>query len=198
MRFSSRQFEFARQRIDSLKGYARKYGNLGTIKELALAPKSIGRKLATVFVIALISTTFAQLAATVPPLNRSVEGWDNSLYDTFYKSRKPESKEKSEIVIVVVDDKSVKQMIDNFRYRWPWPREFWGAIVKTLQRYGAKVVAFDIYFDEPSFYFPSTDPQIPSGDDSVFAQALDEVTIPVIHARSSQLTGDQVPFAPPV
>src|SRR4051812_39631920 len=142
MRVGSRQFEMARQRIDALKGYARKYGNLGTIRQLALAPKSIGRKLATVFVIALASTTFALLAANVPPFNRSVDGWDNSLYDTFYTSRKPESKQNSEIVIVAVDDKSVKQMIDNFRYRWPWPREFWGAIVKVLERYGAKVVAF--------------------------------------------------------
>ncbi len=198
MNVGSKQFELAIQRIDALKRYARKYGNLGTIKELALAPKSIGRKFATVFVIALVSTTLALMAENVRPLNRSVEEWDNSLYNSFYPSRKPESKENSEIVIVVVDDKSVKQMIDNFHYRWPWPREFWGAIVKTLQRYGAKVVAFDIYFDEPSFYFPSTDPQIPSGDDAVFAQALDEVTIPVIHARSSQLPGEQVPFAPPV
>src|SRR4051812_14980028 len=114
MRFSSKQFELARQRIDSLKGYARKYGNLGTIKQLALAPKSIGRKLATIVVIALASTTIAQLAATLPKLRDYVEGWDDSLYDTFYKSRKSESKENSEIVIVVVDDKSVKQMIDNF------------------------------------------------------------------------------------
>src|SRR5690349_2017967 len=108
MRFGSKQFELARQGIDSLKGYARKYGNFGAIKQLALAPKSIGRKLATVFVIALVSTTIALLAATLPRLRDYVEGWDNSLYDTFYKSRKPESKENSEIVIVVVDDKSVK------------------------------------------------------------------------------------------
>src|SRR5438067_7037648 len=175
MRFSSRQFEFARQRIDSLKGYARKYGNFGAIKQLALAPKSIGRKFATAVVIAVASMAFALFAATVPPLSRQVKRLDEAFYDALYKSRKPESKLDSDIVIVVVDDKSVKQMIADLHYRWPWPREFWGAIFKFLERYGAKVIAVDLYFDEPSFYSPSTDPQIPSGDDAVFAQALDQI-----------------------
>src|SRR5262249_9726149 len=39
---------------------------------------------------------------------------------------------------------------------------------------------------------------LPSGDDGVFAQALDEVTIPVIHARRSNVGGDHPPFVPPV
>ena len=89
MRFSSKQFDFARQGIDSLKGYARKYGNIGAIKQLALAPKSIGRKLATVAVIAVASTAFAFFVATVPPLSRQVKKLDEAFYDSLYKSRKP-------------------------------------------------------------------------------------------------------------
>src|SRR5439155_26419655 len=111
MRLGSRNIELARQRIDSIKEYARKHGNFGAIKQLALAPKSIGRKFATAFVIAAASMAFALLAATVPPLSRSMSRLDDAFYDSFYKSRKAESKLDSNTVIVVVDDKSVKQMI---------------------------------------------------------------------------------------
>ena len=165
---------------------------------LRLQPSSKLQKWIICAAIALATASVALLATVAPPFNRSLGKIDDALYDTFYKSRKPQSKRDSDIVMVVVDDKSVREMIADpqWHFRWPWPREFWGAIVQFLERSGAKVVVFDVYFDEPSFYSPNADPHQPSGDDGVFAQKLNDVTIPVVHARRSDVSPP--PFAPPV
>ncbi|OCC15166.1 Adenylate cyclase [Dissulfuribacter thermophilus] len=64
-----------------------------------------------------------------------------------------------DIVIVAIDEPS-------FQYlgrQWPWPRSLHGRLVRKLKKAGAKVIAFDIMFTEPSRY---------PNDDKTFAQDL--------------------------
>ncbi len=48
------------------------------------------------------------------------------------------------IVILEVDESSVAQL-----GRWPWPRERFARVIRTLQELGARAVIFDIFFAEP-------------------------------------------------
>jgi len=48
------------------------------------------------------------------------------------------------VVLATIDEKSLES-----EGRWPWPRSRIAALVDTLSRDGAKIIAFDIAFSEP-------------------------------------------------
>ena len=50
----------------------------------------------------------------------------------------------NEVAIVAIDEKSIDAI-----GRWPWPRTRIAQLVESLNRYQAKVVAFDVIFSEP-------------------------------------------------
>lgn len=52
-------------------------------------------------------------------------------------------KPTSSVVIVAVDNKSVKEI-----GRWPWSREIFGDLIKGMSAYGVKTVALDVVFSE--------------------------------------------------
>jgi adenylate cyclase len=52
------------------------------------------------------------------------------------------------IVLVEVNDLSIRQLQDGYRMRWPWPRVAFGLVIDFLHRGGAKVVAVDVSFTE--------------------------------------------------
>src|SRR5919107_2101301 len=49
-------------------------------------------------------------------------------------------------VIVAIDEPSFSEV----GQRWPWPRDMHARLVESLRKAGAKVIAFDIIFAEPS------------------------------------------------
>lgn len=53
-------------------------------------------------------------------------------------------KPTSPVVIVAIDNKSVKEI-----GRWPWSREIIGDLIKGMAEYGVKVTALDVVFSEP-------------------------------------------------
>ncbi len=53
---------------------------------------------------------------------------------------------KDQILIVAIDDQSM----DSLKVRWPWPRTMYAKAIDRLSQAGAKVVAFDLVFSEPS------------------------------------------------
>lgn len=53
-------------------------------------------------------------------------------------------KPPSSVVIVAIDNKSVKEI-----GRWPWSREIIGDLIKGMAEYGAWVSALDVVFSEP-------------------------------------------------
>lgn len=117
--------------------------------------------------------TLLALAVAALPIGRRA---DDLVYDTLYRLRTPQDLSNGPVVIVAVDDASVSAVGKSLGFGWPWPREFWGRIVQYLEQSGARAVAIDLLFDEPSNY------QSETGDDDAFASMMNEVKIPVIYA----------------
>lgn len=62
------------------------------------------------------------------------------------------------IIIVGIDDKTLK------KYGWPMPRKYYKNIIENLNKYGAKVIGFDVLFMDPD----RTSPE----NDEIFAQTV--------------------------
>lgn len=71
-----------------------------------------------------------------------------------------------EIVLVLVDQKSLNYAASERGWTWPWPREAYADIIDFFSGGGAKSVAFDMLFTEPSSYGVA--------DDKKFADASRE------------------------
>jgi adenylate cyclase len=161
-----------------------------------LSPQGPGRKAAASALIALIATALAWLACVTPGVSVATSKLDYVLYDSFYHVRPVQDQANGPVVMVVADDNSLYQMSHNgvggSGYGWPWPREFWGDMVDYFQKCGARAVAFDLIFTEPSPYNQSSD------DDVAFAKLIQQAKIPVILGSRFLPGGKPEPFAPPV
>ncbi len=119
--------------------------------------KQLGR-LAVIVGIAAIACAAALL------LGRFTGKADDFFYDSFYRLRPPTDMRNSDVVLVAVDDPGLIA----FNKPWPLPRTVWGDICTYLDHAGAKVIAFDIVFPNPSYY----------GDDKDFAAAMSKIKPP--------------------
>lgn len=57
-----------------------------------------------------------------------------------------------DIRLILLDQNSLDWAYKENGLTWPWPRELYGAIINFCQRSGARAVAFDVLFTEPSKY----------------------------------------------
>lgn len=69
---------------------------------------------------------------------------DLKLKDVRFRLR-PEIRPDGNVVIAAIDPKSVDEL-----GRWPWDRKVLATLIENLKYYGAKTVALDIVFGEPS------------------------------------------------
>jgi adenylate cyclase len=56
------------------------------------------------------------------------------------------------IRLILLDQNSLDWAKNENGWNWPWPREVYSAILNYCRRNGAKAVAFDVLFTEPSIY----------------------------------------------
>ena len=61
------------------------------------------------------------------------------------------------IKVILLDQASLDWGKEQNGWSWPWPREVYGPIIDFCTRGGAKVVAFDVLYTEPSVYGVSDD-----------------------------------------
>ena len=61
-------------------------------------------------------------------------------------------KATSQIVTILLDDKSLAWGKDVNGLSWPWPRQLYGAIADFCRQGGAKALALDVLYTEPSSY----------------------------------------------
>lgn len=85
---------------------------------------------------------------------------ENGLLDFRFKQR-GELPKNHDIVLISITDECIAEMGP-----WPWPREVHARLLRRLKRAGAKTVAFDIMFNEPSILGPH--------DDEHFRKAIEE------------------------
>jgi adenylate cyclase len=56
------------------------------------------------------------------------------------------------IALILLDQKSLDWASETMGLPWPWPRETYAAVTRFCQRAGAKALAFDVLYTEPSAY----------------------------------------------
>jgi adenylate cyclase len=81
------------------------------------------------------------------------------------------------LVIVSIDQDS----FDELDLQWPWPRSLHAELIRKLAKAGAKVIAFDVLFTEPS-----PDPR----QDHALADAIRETGNVVLGAEHTEVPGD--------
>ncbi len=112
----------------------------------------------TIFIIGIL--IYGALFISLPSLYFVRLGgylWRDSLFVLKEYIHGPQK--SKDTVVVAIDEPSFKEI----GLRWPWPRSIHARLVEALEKHGAKVIAFDILFSEPS-----RDPQ----EDDIFANTV--------------------------
>jgi adenylate cyclase len=133
-------------------------------------------KIAAAVLIALFASALAA-GALGSRFGSFIRTFDNVIYDRMYALRPPEDRSGGSVVIVAVDETSLKEVNEGIfgdPFGWPWPRVAWAVLIPYLERCGAKVVAFDVLFSERSVY------QRELSDDDKLAEAINSAKIPVV------------------
>lgn len=152
---------------------------------------TLRNKILAALAVALGALCLSLALRHLPLTSALLERLDFVGYDWFYRLRPTENRTSQPIIIAAVDDKSVDWIDQNLKFGWPWPREFWGRVCQYLDKAGAKVIVFDISFQQRSVY------QNELGDDDNFAELVKAVKTPIVFA-SHVKDGTNAPFAPPI
>jgi adenylate cyclase len=92
-----------------------------------------------------------------------LEPYEIRTYDHLCRLSAKQSPAPKEIILVVVDQGSLKAAQQQ-GIQWPWPRQMYAPIIDFCTLAGARAVAFDVLFTEPSAYGVE--------DDKLLADAL--------------------------
>ncbi len=76
--------------------------------------------------------------------------------DSVKRSSVEQKSEQQNIVIVDIDDKSMRAM-EPIAGKWPWPRSIHASLIEGLSRYQPKAIVFDILFSVQDIYRPDDD-----------------------------------------
>jgi len=95
-----------------------------------------------------------------------IDTWEAKSWDWRVAIMAEPGKATSDIRLILLDQNSLDWGKEVNGLTWPWPREVYGAIVNFCKRNGAKAVAFDVLFTDPSSYGAE--------DDAAFAQAVSD------------------------
>ncbi len=95
-----------------------------------------------------------------------LEPWEAKTWDWRVRLMAEKGKATDDIVLILVDQNSLDWGREINGWPWPWPREVYGAIIHYCQRNGAKALALDVLFTEPSGYGKN--------DDAALGQAISE------------------------
>lgn len=85
-----------------------------------------------------------------------------------------------DIVIVAIDDRSIRSFIDQ-GYPYPWPRSFHADLIRSLVSGGARAIVFDVVFQNHS---------ADQEEDLELSRAIAEAGIPVIIAGFIEVIAD--------
>jgi adenylate cyclase len=92
-----------------------------------------------------------------------LESYEIKTYDHLCRLKAAHTPAPEEIALVVLDQGSLKAAQEQ-GINWPWPRQMYAPIIEFCGLAGARAVALDIIFTEPSVYGVE--------DDKLFAEAL--------------------------
>lgn len=81
-----------------------------------------------------------------------LDSWEWRTWDWRARLLAEKGPATDDIVMILLDGASLEWGRRENGWSWPWPREVYAAIVDHCRRQGAKAVALDILFTEPSVY----------------------------------------------
>ena len=96
-----------------------------------------------------------------------IDAWEAKSWDWRVALMARPGKATEDIRLILLDQKSLDWGKEVNELTWPWPREIYGVILNYCQRSGAKAVAFDVLFTDPSKYGVE--------DDASFARAVSDL-----------------------
>jgi adenylate cyclase len=128
------------------------------VRRLAAVKRRTGLLAGVALLAPLLALTFAEA--------RVGRGVERRVYDGWFTLRGQLPRPQG-VVVVAIDLDSEASL-----GRYPWRRAWHARLLRNLQRAGARVVAFDLTFADPS------------PDDSAFRAAIDETGIAVLGAKT--------------
>ncbi len=78
--------------------------------------------------------------------------WEAKTWDWRVNAMAKPAKTTENIRLILLDQNSLDWAKEENGLSWPWPREVYNTIIQFCQRNGAKALAFDVLFTEPSKY----------------------------------------------
>ncbi len=109
-----------------------------------------------------------------------LESYELKTYDQLCRLKADRSPAPEDVVLIVVDQNSLEAARKE-GINWPWPRQMYVPILHFCAAAGAKAVAFDILFTEPSSYGVE--------DDKLLAEALQangQAFLPIFLSRQKR------------
>ncbi|MGE4536014.1 MAG: CHASE2 domain-containing protein [Desulfovibrio sp.] len=131
-------------------------------------------------------------AAWLLSLTGIVTSFEARTFDWRARLLTPRDGGSDAVRLILLDQASLDWAAKENGLSWPWPREVYGAILDFCRRGGAKAVAFDVLYTEPSTYGVA--------DDTAFAAAgkrLGNFVLPVFLGRETGKTNVWPADVPP-
>ncbi|PIE64037.1 MAG: hypothetical protein CSA24_03255, partial [Deltaproteobacteria bacterium] len=127
--------------------------------------KDLRRKLLQSGLLAVTATVL--VAGLVAP--GALDRWENSTWDWRARMRasraaKTARPDSAAICLILMDQQSLDWGRKTNSLPWPWPREVYAPLIQFCRRGGARDLAFDVVFTEPSL--------MGVHDDQVFGEAI--------------------------
>jgi len=93
-----------------------------------------------------------------------LDPWEYNTWSWRVKTLAKPSESTAKIKVILIDQASLDWAANEMKVAWQWPRELYGPILDFCRRGGAKVIAFDMLYSEPSAYMVA--------DDVLFGEAI--------------------------
>lgn len=101
---------------------------------------------------AILIGIISAIIATSLGVSRFLEGWEMTTWSWRVKYFAKTSPAAKTIKVILLDQASLDWGQKENGLPWPWPRQVYTAIINFCQRGGARAVAFDVIYSEPSAY----------------------------------------------
>jgi adenylate cyclase len=86
-----------------------------------------------------------------------LEGWEHTAWGWRVRTFAPRSPPHPQVKVILLDQPSLDWGKKENGWAWPWPRTVYSAALEFCRRGGAKAIAFDVLFTEPSPYEAADD-----------------------------------------
>jgi len=81
-----------------------------------------------------------------------LDSWEAKTWDWRATLMAKPGKATQDIRLILLDQKSLEWARRESNVSWPWPREFYSAVIDFCRRSKVKALAFDVLFEDPSGY----------------------------------------------